>query len=96
MLATGVTSAGVATGTFARAVTALVFTFACLLIGAATASADLQETARWGGPALPADEATEWDGEFKAIGDLAVGPDGVVGATIRPWAGPSSSPRMVT
>ena len=65
---------------FAGFATALLVTVICLLHFAVPASANLEETARWGGPALPADEATEWDGEFKAIGDLAIGPAGVVGA----------------
>ena len=67
-------------GAFRRIITGMVGAFACLFLFAAPAGADLQETARWGGPALPANEATEWDGEFQAIGDLAIGPAGVVGA----------------
>ncbi len=49
----------------------------CLLSQAAPAAADLDETARWGGPPLPVPANNE--GKFGMIGDLAVGPGGNVG-----------------
>lgn len=46
-----------------------------LLLSAAPSSADLIQTAEWGGIASPVPE----NGKFEAVGDLAIGPGGTVG-----------------
>ncbi len=57
--------------------TALLAVTVCLFWPAGPAVADLKETASWGGP-VAADEPEP--GRFGAIGDLAIGPGGIVGA----------------